>query len=140
MANLSITASEVFASADAGQRNFQGVAGESITAGQYVYQETGASPAVYKLADADIEGKAATAVALNSADEGQPIAVVMADDDFTPGATLVPGTVYYGSATAGAACPAEDLVAGNYVTALFIAKDEEKARLIFKRGGQVPDA
>lgn len=125
MADLSITAANVLKGANA---IFQaGVSGATITAGQPVYLDS--ATGTYKLADANLSAAAATVVAisLNGASSGQPVSVLQEDDDFTPGATLVTGTVYVLSATAGAICPAADLATGWYPNVLFIAKSTTKA-------------
>lgn len=125
MAILSITASAVLKGANA---QFQtGLAGATITAGQTVYLD--AADSTYKLADANLSAAAATvvAIALNSASAGQPVSVLQEDDDFTTGGTMVTGTVYVLSATAGGINPAADLAAGWYPSVVFIAKSTTKA-------------
>jgi hypothetical protein len=87
----------------------------SITAGQTVYEDTSVSPAVLRLADAN--GTAAASVvggvALNGAAAGQPV-TYQYQGAITIGGTLVAGTLYAQSETAGSICPINDLVSGDF--------------------------
>src|SRR3954467_13132210 len=101
MANLTVTAASVLASSTA--LKLQGIAGETITAGQPLYKNATASNRL-KLADANASAatSAVVGIALNSASAGQPVTYVYDDNAFTPGATLTVGQAYCVSATAGA--------------------------------------
>ncbi len=138
MADLSVTAANVLAGTNAKIR--KGIAGATITAGQWVYEDT-ADGGKFKLADCDASATTAKAagVALNGAAAGQPLLVCEEDDDFTPGGTLTVGAIYVLSGTAGAAAPTADLASGDWVTVLMVAKSATKA--VLKRmvsGAQVP--
>lgn len=120
MANLTITAANVLAGA--GSTTTTGSSGATATAGQPVYFD--AATKSYKLADcnsATAAVRSAVAITLNGASPGQPL-MVLTGGDITIGATLVPGTTYYLSATPGAICPVGDLTTGDYPLILGIAK------------------
>lgn len=120
MADLSITAANVLAGADAVAKD--GTAGATITSGQAVYRDSADDR--YKLADnnsATAAVRAPKGIALNSAAAGQPIRV-LTEGDITIGATLTPGVVYYLSDTPGGICPVADLAAGEYPTIIGIAE------------------
>jgi hypothetical protein len=111
MANLTITAASVAAGTNASKVNSY-LAGASITAGQSVYLDSTTS--TIKLADADVLASSdAVGVALNSASTGQPI-TYQRSGNITIGATVVPGTAYYVSTTAGAICLESDLATGDF--------------------------
>lgn len=120
MADLTITAANVVAGADASTVN--GTAGETITAGKAVYKS--ATTNKWMLADADsatADARTADGVALNGASLNQPIAV-QTGGDITIGATLTPGVAYYLSGTAGGICPVADIGTGEYVCLIGLAK------------------
>ena len=136
MADLTITPGGVLAGANAQIRN--GIAGATITAGQALYKDTNAN--VMKLADAN--GSAAervlAGIALHASLTGQPIAYIIKDDDFTPGATLVAGTSYMlSSAAPGGIAPVADATAGDYVTDVGVAKSVTKLNVNFTASGAV---
>ena len=118
MADLAITAANVVARN--GARRKDRTAGVTVTAGQVVYHD--ATDGKSKLADCD--GAAALrepdGIALHGAANDQPLAVHV-EGPITIGATLVPGTTYYLSPTAGGICPIADLSAGDYPTIMGIA-------------------
>lgn len=119
MADLSITAANVIAGADASIE--RGTAGETITAGQVVYKSSTTNK--YMKADsnsATAEAKTARGIALNGASNGQPLAIQKAGP-VTIGATLVAGSAYYLSETAGGIQPAADLASGEDVCLLGLA-------------------
>lgn len=128
MVDLLITPASVRASGAA--RIGDGIAGSTFTAGQSCYVDKADSDKV-KLADNN--GSAATAdckgITLHAATPGQPIAYAIDDPDFTPGATLTPGTIYTLSATPGGIAPASDLAAGMYTVAMLFPKNATKAVL-----------
>jgi hypothetical protein len=120
MTDLTITSTNVVG--DGSARRTTGTAGVAITAGQAVYFDTTVNK--WLLADsnsATVAAKTAGGIALNGAALNQPV-VVHVDGDLTIGATLVPGTAYYLSATAGGICPAADLTTGSAVCELGLAK------------------
>lgn len=120
MADLSITAANVLASATALRST--GVAGATITQGDLLYKDATDGNKL-KLADADASAATATVVgiALNAGSAGQPITYAISDDAFTPGATLTVGEVYCLSATPGGLAPVGDLGSGDYTSIVLAA-------------------
>jgi hypothetical protein len=120
MADISITAANVLAGSNARKEN--GTAGETITAGQFVYRDS--STGKYMKADADATTAAARTprgVALNGASDGQPLQIARSGD-VTIGGTLTAGVTYYLSNTPGGLCPVADVGTGEYFCTLGIAK------------------
>lgn len=117
MADVSITATSVVTVS--GDCDF-GVAGASITAGQWVYLDSATT--TLKLADCDLSAAGATAVgvALNGGATGQPIRY-QKNGTITIGGTLVAGKVYVLSATAGGLAPVADLTTNWRTTLLGVA-------------------
>ena len=121
MTDIAITAANT--KAGAGASIDHGVAGATITQGQALYYDADAGK--WKLADADAataveRGSGKLGIALNGASDGQPVAVHRGGN-ITLGGTLVAGTVYVLSATAGGICPQADLTTGDYVVVLGVA-------------------
>lgn len=120
-----------------------GTFGETVTAGQLVYRKT--SDGKFYKADAD-----ATAVGANvEIDNVYGVAVtggasgesgtIQRTGDYTCGGTVVPGTVYALSATAGGFTAIGNLVATDYVTVLGIAISTTQIHLlIYPSNVQVP--
>lgn len=110
MADITITATSVLKST--GAITASGVAGATITAGQALYIDTSDANKL-KLADANLSSLAATVagIALNGGASGQTI-VYQLGGVITIGATVVAGTIYVASATAGGIAPAADIAAG----------------------------
>ena len=120
MADLTITAANVIAAPGARRKN--GTAGATITAGQVVH----ISPTTgrYILSDADAAGIGDVtefAIALNGAADGQPLQVALGGD-ITLGAVMTAGLSYYLSPTAGGIAPREDVLSGDNVVLLGIAR------------------
>ena len=115
MAILSMTAAQVLSGADADY--FQGIAGETVTAGQAVYLDD----LTHRLLLADANGSAESAnvrgIALHAASPAQPLRVQTAGT-LTLGAAAAPvlSTIYIAAATAGGLAPAADLASGWYTT------------------------
>lgn len=119
MADLTITAANVVAASNA--TRVTGTAGETITAGQPVYAKSSDSYHLWKCdANFSADTAAAVGIALHAASDGQPLTYITAGD-VDLGATLVEGTVYVVSATAGGIAPAADLTTGWYTTVLGVA-------------------
>jgi hypothetical protein len=119
MVDIVITPASVSASAASVEH---GTAGATITAGQIVYLDT--SDNKYKLADnnsATAAVRQPRGIALNGASDGQPLAIKKAGD-VTLNAVLTAGTAYYLSDTPGGICPLADLLTGEYVCLLGLAK------------------
>lgn len=119
MADITVTAANVQPGTGAvidKRYNF----GATVTAGQAVYLDLTTN--TWKPADND--SSAATAVlggvALNGGASGQP-AAVLTGGNYNPGGTVVAGTIYCLSSTAGGICPAADLGSGDTVAILGVA-------------------
>ncbi|NRP70606.1 hypothetical protein ILFOPFJJ_01487 [Ensifer psoraleae] len=120
MADISITAANVAVSNNAVVEH--GTAGTTVTAGQVVYKNTATGK--YELADADSATAAVKrpiGVALNGASNGQPLAI-QKSGDITIGGTLVAGTAYYLSPNPGGIAPLSDVLSGDDVVLLGLAK------------------
>ena len=135
-ADLSVTAANVVPGARA--RTVNGTAGATITAGQLLYFDSTAQ--TYKLADANASATTAAVVGIAAvgASSGQPIIVIIEDDDLTVGATLsMTAPVYCCSSTAGGIAPSADLTTGWYPGVVFVAKSTTKAVFKIVRGTAV---
>lgn len=120
MADLSITAANVVAGSNSSQE--QGIAGETITAGQALYKSS--TTGKWMKADnnsATAEAKVPVGIALHGASLNQPIRVHKGGD-ITIGATVTAGTAYYLSDTAGGICPLADVASGEDAVLLGLAK------------------
>jgi hypothetical protein len=121
MVDISITPNNVLAGSNA-QVDRSGVAGETIAAGKAVYKSL--TTGKWMLADSNsvtVEARQALGVALNGAALDQPLAV-QKGGDIAIGGTLVAGSAYYVSDTAGGICPVADVGAGEAVCQLGLAK------------------
>ena len=125
-ADLSVTPASFVPGARA--KYIHGTAGATITAGQAVTLNAAGK---YVLADADdaalyqVEG-----IAAHGASSGQPLAIVVEDDDLTLGATLsMVAPIYVLSSTAGGIAPTADISTGEYPVVLLIAKSTTKCIL-----------
>lgn len=119
MADISITAANVATASGAVTQ--PGLAGATITAGQWCYQD----PTTNKWLLADNNSATAAArfpggVALNGASNNQPI-TIQTSGPLTMGGTLTAGVVYYLSANPGMMCPVADLTTGMFPSSLGIA-------------------
>jgi hypothetical protein len=120
MADITITAASVVAGT--GSVRKAGIAGETITAGQAIYLSS--TTQKWMLADnnsAEAEPRTAIGIALNGAALNQPT-VALTSGDVTIGATLTAGAAYYLSDTAGGICPLADVLSGEYVCLIGLAK------------------
>lgn len=120
MAALTITAGSVLPGS--GATIARGYAGEAITPGQAVYLDS--TDNRYKLADADsatAAAKSPVGIALNTAADEQPVAI-LTRGDLTLGSVLTAGTAYYLSPTAGGISPLADVLSGDNVVLLGLAK------------------
>jgi hypothetical protein len=136
MADLTITPANVKPEATTITKH--GTAGATLTAGQSVYIDP--TDGTIKPARANAPGTATIAgVALNGASSGQPIAFVVGGE-YTPGATVVVGTVYVLSAgVAGGIAPYDDLTTGNRVSILGVATAANKIKInIINSGVAIP--
>lgn len=132
MTNIVITSANVVAGPNATRS--QGTAGTAITAGQAVYFDTTVNK--WLLAGNTLAAGAnqAGGIALDSAALNQPI-TVQTSGDITIGGTLVAGTAYYLSATAGDICPFADLVTTNHVCQLGLATSTTSLHLDIQNPG-----
>lgn len=131
MADLTVTAASVIAGSNA--KTVAGTFGATITAGKAVYQDT--SDNKWKLADANLSAAAAVlgGIALNGGSDGQP-ALIQTGGNINPGATVVVGTIYVLSATAGGICPAADLVSGMYTNIVGIGTTSSNIAMQVQNG------
>ncbi|WP_457660117.1 hypothetical protein [Sinorhizobium medicae] len=97
-----------------------GTAGETITAGQPIYLD--ATTNKWMMSDNNgTDTRTVHGISLNGASLNQPVSIHKSGD-ITIGATLVAGTDYWLSGTAGGICPRADLVAGMDTIQIGIAK------------------
>ncbi|SNZ21718.1 hypothetical protein [Cohaesibacter gelatinilyticus] len=132
MADLTITAASVVKGANAVLE--AGTAGAAITAGQVVYRD---SSYKYQLCDADsatADAKKIRGVALNGASDGQPL-TILKSGKVTIGATLVAGTTYVLSDTAGGIAPQADLGSGDDVAILGAATSTSEINVAINNTG-----
>jgi len=121
MADITVTAANV-AKGSGAVINHDFVAGETITAGMAVYRKESDGRWWKAQCDNTAEevgnGSASVprfGVSLHGALAGQPLSV-QTSGPYTAGGTVVAGTPYVVSATAGGICPHADLVSTNKVT------------------------
>jgi len=118
MADISVTPANVVAGSNATRD--VGIAGETIIAGKAVFLNSSTNR--WMLSDNNGTGtRQVTGVALNGASANQPLSVLK-DGDITMDATLVAGTDYWLSATAGGICPRADLASGMDTIQIGVAK------------------
>lgn len=107
--DLTVTATSVVSGAGAVVETLQ--AGETITAGQTLYVDATDGKAYKSDANGAAAAKALKGVALNGGSVNQRISI-QKEGTITIGATVVVGTLYVVSATAGGIAPAADLASG----------------------------
>ena len=131
MADVSITAANVVPGPNAVYRD--GIAGATITAGQVCYVD--ASDGRVKLADANASATTSipAGIAVNGAASGQPVRLVVEDDDFTVGGTVAKG-VYVLSANPGGIAPVSDITTGWFPVVVGVAISTSKMVVKFVRG------
>ncbi|MDX0065902.1 hypothetical protein GOB13_23400 [Sinorhizobium meliloti] len=118
MADLSINSALVVGGTNSTRDT--GTAGEAITAGQSIYLD--ATTNKWMISDNNGTGtRTVHGISLNGASLNQPVSIHKSGD-ITIGATLVVGTDYWLSGTAGGICPRADLVAGMDAIQIGIAK------------------
>lgn len=121
MADLVITAASVLAGSTAVVEH-GAKAGATLTAGQVVYKDT--ADGKLKLADNDHATAAirsAYGITLNGASDGQPVSVLK-KGPLTLNAVMTAGTTYVLSSTAGGIAPQADLLSGDDVIILGVAR------------------
>ena len=117
-----------------------GVAGEAITQGDVIYEDSSDSNKI-KLTDADASEATANAkgIALNAAGTGQPITYAKDGAEVNVGGTVAVGTPYVVSGNAGKIAPASDLASSDYTTILGVGKTAANIVLNLQVSGvQVP--
>lgn len=126
MANLTITAANVTSNNDTlSYRSYQ--AGEAITAGQVVRVDGTTGKLVLSQADT-ADNSTILGIALTSC--GTDEYLVIADSgSYVSGATMVAGTFYVVSNTAGALCPFTDLTTGQYASYAIYATTTTEATI-----------
>lgn len=137
MADLSQTAANVGLISSGG--TVQTVqAGEAITQGMPVYENTSSSPSKWYQADANAsaEASAATAFALTPAStDGYFVLIKGNGAEVNLGATLTVGETYVVSATKGAVAPIGDLTTGDFPTILGTATATNTLKTNFSSAG-----
>lgn len=116
-ADISITSTSVVPSSSAIPR--KAIAGATITAGKLVYKS--ATDNKLYLADGDSATAAVrdvVGIAIVTAAAGTECTYVTEDPNLTIGGTVVVGTIYVLSATAGGIAPAADLTTGWFTTVI----------------------
>jgi len=129
--DLSVTAANVVP--DSGYTWRDMVAGETLTAGQVVYQLSSDGRA-YKASTASASAAAIVGIALNGAGAGQPVRV-QTGGTVSIGATVTVGIVYCLSDTAGGIAPSADNGSGDYVGVIGIGVTAAKIKLGILVGG-----
>jgi hypothetical protein len=120
--------------AGAGATKTSGTAGESITAGQPLYQDPATGQLFKAKADTAVHA-AAVGIALNNASSGQPV-VFQVSGPINVGATLVIGQWYVVSpANFGGIAPLSDLTTGNFGTVLGYASGTTTLQLGIVQSG-----
>ena len=120
MGNLSITASQVLESGS-GNQIVNSKAYEDVVAGEVGYYDAASGKWKLEGAAIDTSNSGQYGVFLNTADAGQPVAVLTGGDvDVGAAAGPVVGEVYMISPTSGKICPAHDalLGSGKYIKVL----------------------
>ncbi|MDT4867251.1 hypothetical protein FQZ97_1021490 [compost metagenome] len=133
MADIVITAASVLAASDATTEH--GRAGATITAGQVVALETTSGKLVLADADGSQIIRRPRGIALNGASDGQPLAIAKSGDVTLAGMTA--GVSYFLSPTPGGIAPRADVLTGDYVTHLGIAKSATVLALDIQYSGTV---
>ncbi len=132
MSDVSVTAASVIASSGATKEN--GIYGATITAGHVVALDD--TTGKYILADADGSAtiRRPRGIALNGGGDGQP-GTIAKSGDVTFNAGFTAGVSYYLSPTPGGIAPRADVLTGDYVTHLGIAKSTTVLALDIQYGG-----
>lgn len=132
MADLVITVANI--KPVTGYSKYQGLAGETITAGQPCYLDTSDSDSV-KLADADAVATAVVkGISLHAALTDQPIELITGGDLDT-GAILTLGIPYVASTTAGGIAPYSDLLIGDFPSLLGFPVTTSRLRVTIVNSG-----
>ncbi len=135
MSDITVTAANVNMVSG---RKVTGTAGATITAGQSLYADASDSNKL-KLADASAASTDDVAgISLHAAASGQPVQY-QESGILDTGATLIVGTFYVLSATAGGIAPWADLLQNEFVTLLGMAVTTNNLDMGLKTGSvQIP--
>lgn len=140
MADLTITAANVAKSSNAKVISNKNGSG-TLTAGTACAIDGNSEVAAADCDSGTAVLRTFVGILIGPSADNQP-AVYQEDGDINLGATLVPGTVYVLSATAGGICPIADLVTGDYVVLIGYAISTSILRMFPKAirntGIQVP--
>jgi len=131
MADLVITPANVLAYGGAPTKD--GVAGETLTAGQTLYRKA-ADGKLYKAAATSAALAAAVGVALNGGAAGQPVKYCEGGG-LNPGATVAVGTIYGVTDTAGGIGPVSERAAADFITILGIGITASRINLAINASG-----
>lgn len=136
MADVTVTAASVL---QVSGQTKDVVAGEAITAGDWVYEDSTASGKAKK-ADTSSQAKATvTGMALNSAPAADQPLRIATSGVVKPGGTLTVGTIYVASDNGGKLRPAADNGSGDWVTELGVATAADTLKIGLNVSGvQVP--
>lgn len=134
MADISVTAANV--TWVSGTRPRVVKAGATITPGQAVYLNTATGE--HELADADTDAASEFAgIAISDGANARDMIIAPPGAVINWGATLVAGTIYTLSTTAGGVGVEADLATGDYVVVLAIGAGTANARIIGAKGAAV---
>jgi len=132
MVDISITPANVVKGTDAVVQS--GIAGATILAGQSVARDVDGLIKLYDSDSASSNIRTLLGVALHGASANQPIQF-QTGGNITIGGTVVTGTVYLGSDTAGGIRPAVDLNSGDFTSVLGIAISAAAIKIGIVNGG-----
>ncbi len=116
MADIAVTPANVLKYT--GARTGSGTAGETILAGQVLYRKA-ADGLLWKAVDTAAASADAVGVALNGASAGQPVTYLISGG-LNPGGTVVVGTTYGVTDTAGGIGAVSERASGDFITVLGI--------------------
>lgn len=129
MANVTVVAANVIKGANSVTK--VGIAAVAITAGQTLSLDSSRNLALYD-ADSAAISNILEGIALANAAAGQPIDYTIDDDDLTIG-TLVAGTTYIGSATAGAIGVDADATPASGIRKTIVGVAKSTTKLFFRK-------
>jgi hypothetical protein len=136
MADKSVTAANVLASANADLSDGIIGAGTTLTAGDVIYQDPTTLTWLKANASSAPPVSKAVAIALTGGSAGQPVHYVTADPNFTPGFSIAVGDIIIVSgATAGKLADRADYTTGWYWTFAMVGIGSNKAVLKFVNSG-----
>jgi hypothetical protein len=136
MADKSVTAASVLASANADVGDGIIGAATTLTAGDVIYQDPTTLTWLKANASTAPPVSKAAAIALTGGSAGQPVHYVTYDPSFTPGFSIaVHETIIVSGGAAGKLCPIADNTTGWYWTLVMVGIGSNKAFLKFVNSG-----